>query len=104
MKRIALITAALIASTSALADGYRPQHYRGAPVYHQSYGWVVPTLIGGAIGYALANQPKEQQVIIQERPVYIQPAPVYVQPQPQYEEKTLWDQQCQCWVRAYVPR
>ena len=33
-------------------------------------GWLAPALIGGALGYSLA----------QPQPVYVQPPPVYVQP------------------------
>jgi hypothetical protein len=57
----------LLISTSASAwDHHRGWGYRG--------GWVAPVIIGGVIGYELA----------QPRPYYVPPATVYVQPAPIY--------------------
>jgi len=61
MKKIALITALLLSSTSAFAHG----------------NWVGPALIGGIIGYEIG---RPAQVYQQPQIIYQQPQVVYVQP------------------------
>jgi len=64
-------------SPSAQAhEGFR---YHGGCCYRGGYGmgWVAPAVIGGVIGYEIA-QPRT--VIVEQPPVYVQQPPVYVQP------------------------
>jgi hypothetical protein len=72
----ALAILMLIAGTSALAHGpvYRPH-----PHYSHGYGWVVPTIIGGVVGYEIARQ--QQPVVVQQQPVIVQNPPIVYQPQ-----------------------
>jgi len=57
----------LMLSTSALAW----DHHRG---WGHHRGWVAPVIIGGVIGYELA----------QSRPYYVAPSTIYVPPAPIY--------------------
>lgn len=77
MKKILAILM-LVAGTSAMAHGpgFRPHHHW----HHPSYGWVVPTIIGGVVGYEIARQ--QQPVVVQQQPVIVQNPPVVYQPQP----------------------
>jgi len=90
MKKI--ITSLLFATlaTSALADRccYRP-HYN---YYVQpAGGWIAPALIGGVIGYELA-QPKT--VIVEPQPIVVQgTAPAIQLPPPGYHWVEMFDQQ-----------
>ena len=76
MKRLILISALLSASIAS-ADACC---YRGG-YYHHGYngGWVAPALIGGVLGYELA-QPRT--VVVEQPPavVYTQPPMVVQQP------------------------
>ena len=71
MKKLALALTLLLTATAASAHGY----YRGGGYGHGYYrggcygcGWVAPAVIGGVIGYELAQ------------PYYAPPAVTYVQP------------------------
>jgi len=86
MKKIALITALLLASTSAFAD--RDDYHRGYENhYHHTHGgngfggFIGPALIGGIIGYEI-GRPAQPTVIYPAPPpvVYQQAQPVYVYP------------------------
>lgn len=57
--------------------GHYENHYRGG--YYHGGGWVAPALIGGIVGYELA----------QPRAVYVNP-PVYYQSQTVYQTCTAW--------------
>jgi len=113
MKKIALLTALLLASTSALADwhggygGYRggyghyENHYHGGGM-----GWVGPALIGGVIGYEL-SQPRvvvqpQPQVVYQQAPVVVQQPQVITTPQPLYRKDTVYDATCNCYRDTFV--
>jgi hypothetical protein len=90
MKRIlqVLLVASLMISAASQAHPYGGRPYWG----HNHYGWVAPIVIGGAVGYAVAQRP--QTVIIQ------QPPSVYY-PQPQapygYHYENVLDANCQCY-------
>ena len=91
MKKIALITLLLLASTQVMAEGREGRGgyggYRGG--YHGGgMGWVAPLAIGGLIGYELFR-PSPQivyqqapQIVYQQAPqvVYQQPSQMYVYP------------------------
>ena len=96
MKKILLVALLAIFSTvPAYAEDGRGDggHYGGDRGGGRHYGgdrgdggdgggnWLFPALIGGAIGYGLANQ-----TYTQPAPVYVQPAPVYQQPAPVYQQ------------------
>jgi len=78
MKKIvfALSLLALVGTTQA-HEGF---YHRGGCCYRGGYGlgWVAPAVIGGVIGYEIA-QPRT--VIVEQPPVYVQqPSTVYVNP------------------------
>ena len=79
MKKLALALALLTTTTVASAHGWEHRGpgygYRGGYYHHGGYNWVAPAIIGGVIGYELA----------QPRTVYVQPPVVYQQPQVVYQ-------------------
>ena len=76
MKKIAVITALLLASTTVMADG-RHGHYRSS-----GYGdMLVPMFIGGAIGYVIKGAQQPQTVIVQQPQVVQVQQPIQVIPQ-----------------------
>jgi hypothetical protein len=81
-KIVAVLTLALVAS-SAMAEGWR---HHGGHHGHSSGRWIAPAIIGGVVGYALA-QPRN--VVVQQPPVVYQPAPVVVQQNQQICETKL---------------
>lgn len=100
MKKILLAVALLSTSTVSLADGhgYRGGYEHYEHHYHGGGGgpwnWIGPGLIGGVIGYELA-QPR---VIVQQPPVVIQQPQVIQQPMgtPVYQWQTIYDNSCLC--------
>ena len=94
MKKLLAITALTF---STLANAH-PPHVGG-------YG-VWPMLIGGTVGYMIAE--RQRPVVIQQPPVYINSSPVYnipTAPQqgatPIYERRSQWDPACNCYVVIY---
>ena len=71
---VALVLATI--STSSLAHGY----------YGNNNDWVGPLLIGGAVGYMMA----------QPRVVYVQPSPRVITVEPVYQYMWITDPQCGC--------
>ena len=70
MKKIVLFLA-LLTGASAFAQHH---HYHGH--WHRSGGgwvWVVPTIIGGVVGYEIAKS--QQPVVIQQPPIVV-PQPI----------------------------
>lgn len=68
-------------------------HYRGGCCYRGGYGvgWVAPALLGGVIGYEIA-QPRT--VVVEQPPVYVQQPQPYVQaPPPGYHWQEIVDPQ-----------
>jgi hypothetical protein len=66
MKKLVLALALLTTTTVASAHGWEGYGYRGGYYHSHSGDWIAPAVIGGIVGYAIA-----------------QPRTVYVQPQPQ---------------------
>lgn len=100
MKKVLAIL--LLSLTSlAHADGWR--HGGGHYVYRPSYGWVVPSVVGGVIGYEIARQRQPEVVIIQPQPVA--PAPTINPPIPPfgYHWEAILDANCNCYRSALVP-
>lgn len=86
---IGLIAAAAACSAIAHEHGFRHyRYYSPAPIYQPSYGWVVPTIIGGVIGYEIARS--QQPVIVQN------PAPYG------YHYENVLDANCNCYRTVLV--
>jgi hypothetical protein len=77
MKKVLAVAVLTLAAIPAMAQhhGYHGGHW------HRGGGgwvWVVPTIIGGVVGYEIAkNQPP---VVVQQPPVVVQQPTVTVQP------------------------
>ncbi len=81
----------LIANSSQASPNHRSHsHYRGGP------NWIAPIVIGGVLGYALA-QPR---VVASPPPVYYPPAPVAPYG---YHYETIVDAGCNCYRTVLVP-
>ena len=80
-------------------EGWRGEGWRGG-WGGEGIGWVAPALLGGMLGYALA----------QPQPIYVQPQPVYIQPpqeayygpppQPVYRQVIEYNPACNCNVQV----
>ena len=77
MKKL-IVALLLLASASAFANGRHGHHgYWRHEGGGNSWGWVAPAVIGGAIVYSVTRppvyvQPTPQPVIIQQQPVIVQ--------------------------------
>jgi hypothetical protein len=101
MKKLLAILLLSLVVPVAHADNWR--HRGGHYVYRPGYGWVVPTVIGGVIGYEVAQQRRTEIVVVQPHPVYPPPAtPVYPQPADMHWEAIL-DASCNCYRTVLVP-
>jgi len=107
MKRILTALAlTVLTSTSAFAHSWEHGGYRGG--YHEyrggGYNWVAPAIIGGVIGYELA-QPRvivqQPQVIYQQPPVVYQQYPAPVAPYG-YHYEAILDAHCNCYRNVLV--
>jgi hypothetical protein len=101
MKKI-LATLILLGVYSS-SYAYQGWHHGGGHyVWRPSYGWVVPVVIGGVIGYEAARV-TPNTVIVQPQPVY--PPPTYpVMPQPAgYHWEAILDANCNCYKTVLVP-
>ena len=91
MKKLLLALLLLtVIGTATAHDGF---HYRGGCCYRGGYGvgWVAPALLGGVIGYEIA-QPRT--VVVEQPPVYVQQPQPYVQaPPPGYHWQEMVDPQ-----------
>jgi len=74
MKKLLLILS-FITLTASAHEGFRHYGYRGGCY---GCGWVAPVLIGGVIGYEIANRPVivEQPPVIYTQPSIVQQPPV----------------------------
>ena len=83
MKKAAIaVLLSLVVSTSAFAHGHGG--YRGG----WGYGFIVPSLVGGVIGYEIARS--QQPPVVVQQPVIVQPQPVIIQqPQQQFCEHAI---------------
>jgi len=101
MKKLIAILVLATASTAAIAHdrgGFRGGYYHGG--YRGGIGWVAPALIGGVVGYELA-QPRYIQpaptVIYQQQPVVVSPiAPAG------YHYESILDARCNCYRTVLV--
>jgi hypothetical protein len=104
MKKIlSLVILASVLTASAEACCYRGGYYRGG----YGAGWVAPALVGGVIGYELA-QPRtvvveQPGVVYAAPPVVVQPSPVYAQPPAGYHWQQITDPQTNTQKMALVP-
>lgn len=107
MKKLVAIIATVAASAAYAGHGH---HHHGPTV--GGHG-VWPLIIGGTIGYVIANQ--QRPVIVQQPPVIVQQPPVYnnspgvynlptapyTGATPLYERRNQWDPACNCYVVIY---
>lgn len=100
MKKLAL-SLALLAATPAFAQ-YHGHHHRPSG---GGSGWLAPIIIGGVIGYSIAqNRPtmvQQPQVFVQQPQVYNLPQVPYYGATPLYEKRTQYDPNCNCYVAVY---
>jgi len=88
MRKIASVI--FVVGLLGLASSVQAQHHghygHHGYHYHPHYGWVLPTIVGGVIGYEIARN---------QQPVVIQQPPVIIQQQPQSGIQT---QTCTPWI------
>ncbi len=98
---IAVITATILVTSSAYAGHHDRgrSHYvppRHAKISHYpSSNWVVPLVIGGALGYVL-SEPRRESV------TYVQSTPIVYAPQPVYQEQWVYFSDCDCQRKVLV--
>jgi hypothetical protein len=75
MKKILISLALLMVTVPVLAQHWRHGHH-GHHGHARHYGqgnWVVPIIIGGVVGAAIANRPAQAEtVFVQRQPVIVQ--------------------------------
>lgn len=115
----AVLAAAVMLSASAYADrgghdrggydrgGHYPSRY-GQTSHYNNYNnhranWVVPLIIGGALGYVLSEPRRESVTYIQsvQSPVLYQPSSYQIQPV--YREQWVYFNDCDCQRKVLVP-
>jgi len=103
MKKIVFALSLLALVGSATAQAHEGFRYRGGCCYHgggYGMGWVAPAVIGGVIGYEIA-QPRT--VVVEQPPiVYTQPQP-YQAPPPGYHWQQMIDPQTNTQKIVLVP-
>lgn len=111
----AVLAAAVLLSSSAYADrgghnrggydrgGHYPARYVQAPYYNHRANWIVPLMIGGALGYVLSEPRRETVTYVQsvQSPI-IYPSTSYLS-QPVYREQWVYFNDCDCERRVLVP-
>jgi len=74
MKKVLAIVLLTLATGPAMAQHWRHGHH-GHHGHARHYGqgnWVVPIIIGGVVGAAIANRPAQAEtVIVQQQPIYV---------------------------------
>lgn len=58
------------------AFGVNAQHYHRHHRHHHGYNWVAPVIIGGVVGYAIANNVRAEPPPV----MYIEQQPIYTCP------------------------
>lgn len=88
--------------TCAISQAEPWHHGGGHYVYRPGFGWVVPAVVGGVIGYEIARPAQPNVVVVQPQPVY--PAPQVVPPQapPGFHWEALLDASCNCYRTVAV--
>lgn len=73
MSKVLFVIASVLISSVAQAQHYHHHHRHG-----HNFNWVAPIIIGGAVGYAIANSARAEPA----PPIYIEqsPATVYTCP------------------------
>jgi hypothetical protein len=73
MKKILISLALLMVTVPALAQHWNHGHrHHGHARYYGQGNWVVPIIIGGVVGAAIANRPVQTEtVIVQRQPIYV---------------------------------
>lgn len=93
MKRILLVTLLATLSTNVLAHGYYGHGYHSS-----GNEWLAPLIVGGALGYIIA-QPR---TVIVQQPQYA-PLPSYVPAnEPIYHYENVYDTNCSCYRQVLV--
>lgn len=76
------LVTALVGLSLASAPAFAGGHGRHGNYGYGGYGIVIPTMIGGIIGYEIAKS-QQPQVIVQQPPVIVQQTPPVIVNQPQ---------------------
>ena len=87
MKKVLIALLLTITSSQALAHG--PGYGYG---YHGHNDWVVPLIVGGAVGYLMA----------QPRVVYVTPPPRVISVESVYQYMWITDPQCGCQKQVLI--
>ena len=100
MKKVLIALFGLLLTTACSANPpHHGGHYYGR-YNHGSDNWLAPLIVGGIIGYTIAERPQPSVII--ERPVY--PAmPVYTVPPYGYHYEQILDASCNCYKFVLVP-
>lgn len=93
MKKVLAILISAMLATPAIADGYRHGPRHG---HHHGYNWVAPVIIGGTIGYLLAQPRYNQQNVVIIPPGSLPPPPYG------YHYETFLDGYCNCYRTVLV--
>lgn len=64
---------------------------------HHNSDWVVPLMIGGVLGYVLAEPRHESVTYVQNTPT-----PIVFAPQPMYQEQWVYFSDCDCQRKVLV--
>ena len=99
MKKVILSLVAVVALLSSVNANawccYRGGYYHGG-----YYSWVAPAVVGGVVGYSLAQPryyaPPPVVVVQPQQPVYVQ------QPNNGYHQETILDAGCNCYRTVWV--
>lgn len=93
MKKFVLAVALMFTSVSAFAHGpYYGGYYRG------HYDWVAPLVVGGAVGYLLA-QPR---TVVVQQPQAVNLNQIYGPTQGVYQYQDIYFNDCSCYKRVLV--
>ena len=101
MRKIVLLFCLLFVTDVFAHDGWR--HGGGHYVYRPGFGWVVPAVIGGVIGYEVARPVQPNVVVVQPQPAYPAPTVVPQVPPAGYHWEALLDANCNCYRTVAVP-
>ena len=100
MKKVLIALFGLLLTAACSANPpHRGGHYYGGH-NHGGGNWIAPLVVGGIIGYAIAERP--QSPVIVERPVY-PTVPVYPAPPYGYHYEQILDASCNCYKYVLIP-
>ena len=102
MKKLLLpiiLSAGLSMCMTSYAEGWH--HGGGHYVYRPNYGWVVPAVVGGVIGYEIAR-PRQPDVVVVQPVAPAPAAPIYPSPAG-YHWEAILDAGCNCYRTVLVP-